>query len=417
MTKRLVIVDGYSSGSQLPAILNENGWKCIHVSSLANPPEYYLTTFSSDDYVSQFVYEGDIQELSKTISELAPAAVVPGTESGVIVADHLAEALGLPGNDPSTSIARRNKYEMINRIKSRGLRGPDCCLARDFDKLLAWAESGVWPIVVKPVASAGADSVTFCKNSEELESSFQRLLGSTNKLGEINDAVLAQRLLSGQEYMVNGVSGYGHHIITEIWRNDKIRVPGAGVIYDRIILFDTEDPAMRPIRDYVYQVIDALGVRYGASHTELMVTDQGPTLIECASRLSGGLCRPAANYGVGVSQLDLVANLVTEGEPYIDRLAGSNRRIKKPLWQVPFIASSSGTVVQTSLEKLIATVQSKVWIQRAPNPGDKIERTIDLFTSPGLLFMSHSDANVLQSDYETIREWEREDKIFKVEDC
>ncbi len=237
MTKRLVIVDGYSSGSQLPAILNENGWKCIHVSSLENPPEYYLTTFCSDDYVSQFVYEGDIQELSKAISELAPAAVVPGTESGVIVADHLAEALGLPGNDPSTSLARRNKYEMTNRIKSRGLRGPDSCLAQDFDKLLIRAESGLWPIVVKPVASAGADSVTFCKNSEELKSSFQGLLGSTNKLGEINDAVLAQRLLSGREYMVNGVSGYGRHIITEIWRNDKIRVPGAGVIYDRIILF------------------------------------------------------------------------------------------------------------------------------------------------------------------------------------
>jgi hypothetical protein len=40
--------------------------------------------------------------------------VLPGTEIDVIVADLVTDALGLPGNDPATSVARRDKYEMHN---------------------------------------------------------------------------------------------------------------------------------------------------------------------------------------------------------------------------------------------------------------------------------------------------------------
>lgn len=412
----LVVVDGYSSGAQLPFVMKEHGWQCIHVRGLPNPPPYYLTTFRRDDYVGHFAYEGDVESLARALARYRPSAVLPGTESGVVVADRLAAALGLPGNDAASTSARRNKYEMHNRLKSKGLRSMDHFLTRDLEELLKWARGGTWPVVVKPPASAGTDSVTFCKEPSELEEAFHRLYGALNQLGDRNDAVLAQRLLVGQEYFVNGVSGNGRHVITEIWRADKIPVPGAGLIYDRSVLCDPTEPDMRPLVDYVCGVLDALGVRYGANHTELMVTDQGPTLIECASRLSGGLNRGAANYAVGASQLDLVGTLAVEGESYVERLAEAREPLRYPLWQVQFISSQSGVVAESFYDELMASLRSRTWLQKAPGPGDSVTRTTDLFSSPGLVFMSHPDARVLQKDYETIREWEREERLVVVKE-
>ena len=59
---------------------------------------------------------------------------------------------------------------------------------------------------------------------------------------------------------------------------------------------------MEEVVNYLSDVFDALGIHHSATHTEVMVDSNGvPTLIECASRLSGGLTRPAANYAVSVN--------------------------------------------------------------------------------------------------------------------
>ncbi|UQA95671.1 ATP-grasp domain-containing protein [Streptomyces halobius] len=410
--KVLVVVDGYSSGSQMPAVMAEHGWRCIHVSALSNVPPYYQATFDPDAYIDQFAYEGDVAGLARALESYGPSAVLPGTESGVIVADLLADELGLPGNDPADSNSHRDKYEMHNRLKKAGLRSMDHFLGRDFEGLLDWARTGNWPVVLKPQASAGTDSVTVCKGEAELETAFRRLYGAINQIGERNDAVLAQRFLTGQEYFVNGISGNGRHVITEIWRTDKIQVPGAGLIYDRSVLLDPTTSETRPIVEYVHGVLDALGIRWGAHHTELMVGNEGPTLIECATRLSGGLNRPAANYTVGISMLDLVANLVVEGEAYAGRFAGMQRNHRYPLWQVQFISGRTGVVKESFYTELLATLSSRTWLQKAPAPGDRVDVTTDLFSSPGIVFMTHADVAVLQDDHATIREWECENRLF-----
>ncbi|KLU15221.1 MULTISPECIES: ATP-grasp domain-containing protein [Xenorhabdus] len=411
----LVIVDGYSSGAQLPGLMKQHGWEVVHVSSLQNLPSYYLSAFRKEDYLALVPYQADV---AAALKAWQPQAVVPGTESGVILADRLASELGLPGNPVSSSLARRNKYVMHNTIKAAGLRSMDHILSADLDAVLSWARQGEWPVVMKPAASAGTDSVVFCADEQETAQAFSRLHGTVNQMGERNDTVLVQRFLAGQEYFVNGISARGQHIITEVWRTDKIKVAGAAAIYDRSVLLHPYDPQACPVTDYVYQVLEALGIRWGANHTEVMVTRDGPVLIECASRLSGGLNPPAARHATGNSQLDLLQQLICDGESIIEGLQERYRQppLRNPLWQVQFIAHQSGKVSAVNTEQLMAELQSKVWIQRAPAVGDRVTRTIDLFTSPGIIFMSHPDEALIQHDYEIIRQWEQQNKLFVVQD-
>ena len=78
----LVLVDGYSSGSQLPTVMRERGWQCVHVQSLAHPPPYYLATFRPEDYVAHYNCDGDYETLAAVNPPLAPPSVLPSVCCG-----------------------------------------------------------------------------------------------------------------------------------------------------------------------------------------------------------------------------------------------------------------------------------------------------------------------------------------------
>ena len=46
--------------------------------------------------------------------------------------------------------------------------------------------------IVKPVESAGSDDVTLCRSIEEVREAFGNIMGKTNGLGQVNEAVLVQ---------------------------------------------------------------------------------------------------------------------------------------------------------------------------------------------------------------------------------
>lgn len=58
-------------------------------------------------------------------------------------------------------------------------------------------------VVLKPVRSSGTDGVTFCTIDEEVQEALERLLCQPNRLGELNDCLVLQEYLDGQEYIVD----------------------------------------------------------------------------------------------------------------------------------------------------------------------------------------------------------------------
>ena len=110
-----------------------------------------------------------------------------------------------------------------------------------------------------------------------------------------------------------------------------------------------------------------------------------------------------------------MGKLVREGESAIDDILQTWQPQRYPLWQVQFISSQEGVVARSSYDELLKTLKSKAWLQRAPKEGDTVVKTVDLFSSPGIVFMSHADSNVLHDGYRTIREWERTSRLFSVQ--
>ncbi|WP_131808075.1 hypothetical protein [Mycolicibacterium elephantis] len=94
-----------------------------------------------------------------------PVAVIPGCEPGVELADALSEALhpltGTPSNGTALSSARRNKFEMIERIKSQGLQGARQIRVESEEQLCEWHTQLGGMAILKPLRSSSNDGDGF----------------------------------------------------------------------------------------------------------------------------------------------------------------------------------------------------------------------------------------------------------------
>src|SRR5439155_19130637 len=154
-----------------------------------------------------------------------------------------------------------------------------------------WAKArGEWPVVVRPRKSVASDSVAVCRTDDELSRAHEAIAQRENVLGLPNETILVQEFIAGPEYVVDTVSFAGRHRIAAFWRYHR-PPPGlaAGVFYDAMELLPYEGERQEALLAYTVRALDALEIRSGPAHSELIWKDgEGPVLIEVGARLSAG---------------------------------------------------------------------------------------------------------------------------------
>ena len=130
-----------------------------------------------------------------------------GGETGVKVTDALSELMGLRGNTTKDGMEnRRDKQVQQDAVKAAGLRSVHSVCGKDWEEVKGFTEIETFPIIVKPVESAGSDGVKLCHTPSEAEAHFHLLMSSQRKCGAQGAAVLLQEYLKGTEYIVDCVS-------------------------------------------------------------------------------------------------------------------------------------------------------------------------------------------------------------------
>jgi predicted ATP-grasp superfamily ATP-dependent carboligase len=410
----ICIVDAYSTGADLAPLFRAKGWKCIHVQSSPHIPKDFVPSFRETDFIDNLVPASvdDFTTVTDALRQYSPLYVIAGTETGVIGADLLAKALDLVGNDPVTSIVRRDKFAMQEALRSASLASIEQCKANNIDDALHWASKRKrWPIVVKPVDSAGADGVCFCNNLHEVRIACLAVLGIKNKLNILNQYVLLQERLFGQQYFVNAVSIHGNHVFTEIWSDNKIEVEGASLICDKEELLPYEGDIQDRIIPYMRAVLDALGIQNGPSHSELIVTDRGPILIETAARMQGTILHNAVVEALGDSHVTCTVERYMHPERFKKRLEAPYS-LKKFLSCVTLASKETGIVIENKCQDLIGSLPSFYAMFHTPEPLEAIEKTVDLFSNPGIIYLCSESKTQVEEDYKIIRKYESEGLLF-----
>jgi len=408
-----VVVDAYSTGARLAPRFAAAGLPVVHVQSSPKLPDFYARAFRDGDFVENVVHDGDLEATAARVAAHAPAFVVVGAEPGVPLADALSERLGLPSNGSAQSAARRDKNAMSEALRRAGLRTAEALKTAEVVEAVGWAgERGGAPVVVKPLDSAGTDGVSICADAAAIEAAFGANLGRPNALHGANEELLVQELLEGTQLFVNSVSWDGVHHVSEVWRDNKLRV-GANFIYDYEELLPRHGEQQDQVVPYVESVLDALGIRYGPAHTEVMLTASGPVLVESGARMHGSVpdeivdrCTPSHQTLTAEAYLDPHSVARRAQQPYV-LAAGA--------YCVMLISQHEGKIVSDAGLREIEALPSFAGTISMLGPGDRLKRTIDLFSCPGIIYLVDPDRGQLKTDYNRIRELDAAGAVFELD--
>ena len=213
--------------------------------------------------------------------------VVVGSELGIECGDYLAEALKLPGNGTKGSDARRDKYLMQEAIRAKGIKAAKQGKASTWSEVESAVAEMEYPLIIKPVRSAGSDHIFKCHSFDDVRPAFDAIMTDSNALGEKNEAVVIQEFLAGTEYIVDSVSRDGVHKIVAIWEYDKRSHAGKEFVYFGMGSVSGKSEAGRQLAAYTLEVLDAIGIKEGAGHAEVIITKDGPCLVEIGARPQG----------------------------------------------------------------------------------------------------------------------------------
>lgn len=402
--RTVAVVDADGIGAHLPAALAREGLECVVVRS--DTPDAGFAAGAGQGAVD-VVHEGDLAATAARLRRHGVDFVVAGTESGVLLADALSAALGTPGNGMTRPGARRDKYEMARAVAAAGLATAASLVTGSLQELREWADRrGEWPVVLKPRASAGTDQVHFCHSPGQLEAAFAAVTASTDRYGGRNTTVLAQQYLHGAEYFVNTVSRGGAHHVVEVWRYHKALVAGTVPMYDHEEPVPPGDPAVARVTAYALAVLDALEIRNGAAHTEVMLTERGPVLVECAARPGGAHAPEVVSRCLGTNQIDLLARVIARPGELADGTL-PRYRIRTPLRYVSLISQVHGTMPDAGRLAAVRALPSFTEVVLGGPAGSPVRPTVDLSSSPGYVYLSAPDAAQVEADYRRLRELER----------
>ncbi|MEJ2795561.1 ATP-grasp domain-containing protein [Iodobacter sp. LRB] len=404
--KIVILVDAYSSGNGLAPEFNKKGYRCAHIQSRNDLPSKLLNSYRADDFFMSLQYAE-----SDTINRLAEyeiIAVIAGCETGIELADHLAEVLCLPGNDTKTSRSRRNKYLMQECLKNSNLRHIPTYRLTNLTEAVRYATElleGYQKIVLKPVDSAGTDSVFVCKTVEEVRTHSSNLFEKSNQLNLKNEVIILQPFIEGEEYVVDTVSYNGRHKICAVWKMGKGSYNGADSICEFTELTSFDDQEHAKLKDYIFNCLDSLGIKFGAAHSELFLTKDGWTLIETGARPHGAGFPALSSFALKRTQIDELVLSICSTESFLVTI--SEEYMPSKYLKIKELISFSSGIVKSI--KHIDTISNLPSYKKSNMLGidEEIKLTTDVFSSPGWIALSHSCADQLNIDYQHIVGLER----------
>ncbi len=317
----ILIVNPFSSAEFL-----YNSFKQANIKTIALYTKSDLEIFirpEKDWFNKQiFVDNADINTILNLIKNENIEFVLNGCESysSGLVADQIAMLLKLNSyNNPKYTEYRTNKYKTniilqqqqipnVAQVKFRF--GIDNIDNPSFKKIN-------YPCFVKPLNGVSSYGVAKINSFIQLKDFFNNLdiTDIKNRINSyLNEEILEYLIceyIDGDEYFIDTVSYQGNHYVSSIQKYKKKFLNNGKLIY-RYIEISTNDLLNRKIISYTQKILNAVELNSGFAHTELMVKNGEPVLIELNQRVSG--LRGAANYTAklegGETQPDILAKLL-----------------------------------------------------------------------------------------------------------
>lgn len=363
------------------------------------------------------------EEVLEEVQKYDPLLVIAGSEFGVELATRLASDLGLRGNKWANIGKMTRKSEMHQALADYGIRYIRGRIVNSVDEARAFYEElGTSHIVVKPTRGAGTQGVLFCEGLEETLAAVRRLLALAKENEYLSDILIQERII-GKEYIVNTVSSRGRHRLASMWQYNKLAMNGSNLYENSESVNHLNVGHSRLIR-YAYQVLDAIGIEWGAVHGEYIVDERGPVLVEVNCRPMGAsMSRYYIEQIFGHHETDVHLDAYLYPEKF-EQEAKKPYRPKRKAMIKCLIVANDVNLQSAPILQLVKHLKSFYGASLERMAGEPtIARTRDLETAGGIIYLISEDEQQVKADCLFLHKLEKDypqmllNELKATEDC
>lgn len=196
----------------------------------------------------------------------------------------ISKALGLPGITHDAALKATNKVFMRQALKEHHVPIPlffKASTKEEYDEVIRQFQV---PFIVKPADNAGSRGIfqiTDISNRKSIQEAYEY-----SKRYSRNGDVVVEEYMRGPEVSVETLTVNGECHVIQV--TDKITT-GAPHFVEMGHTQPTRlsDVVVREIVRVAKMANKAIGITIGPSHTEIIVTDEGPKIVELGARLGG----------------------------------------------------------------------------------------------------------------------------------
>lgn len=350
--------------------------------------------------------------------------IVCAGESAPRTTDALNALLGFHGNDPNTSIWRRDKSALQEHLRKAARPSITHSGASSARAAIKFFERCGGPVVLKHKNGTGG-LARVCGSHTEIEHAFIELSAqSHNLLGEAFSGVCCQAFIAGSlEETANAVTCNGRHLFTHLWQYRKQHRRGYA-IYDQDLLLDwNSDLARKTIATHA-ATLDACNYRLGASHGEQKCAPGAGVrfVIEWAGRVEGSLDCDLIERCTGIHPVKMLLLAHIDPQAFLalqhqqtHQLAANGTQLFAEARCVNLKSATRGVFdrLDQRMEDEIRALPTFWSMSLRVSAHEELVETIDLLTSPGSVFLLSAEEDpaartrALDRDAEVVRSAER----------
>lgn len=257
-TKYALVIDVAVTGNSLAYEFVSRGYKIINIYSSKKIFQKLYKSLNNSIYETCLIYESDEQLLV----DLEPykndiICCFPGSDNGLPLSNYLNELFGL-------GINNKLILDRFQVLKASGEPVAD----NNFDDFLNQYKK----CVVKPKVSCGGyDRVSVVESLNDIDTT----------------GMLIMPWYTGEEYVVDIVSLNGKHKLVSVWKYTKQN----GFWREKITLLDCvgNEDLINKLYTYTCNILNNVNYTIGATHTEIIVENGIPKLVEINFRTHGHL--------------------------------------------------------------------------------------------------------------------------------
>lgn len=263
---------------QLPGIIaaKEMGY---HVGIIDYNPNAIGIPYADEYFNVSTIDEEGVYEAGKVFG--ADGFLTLATDMPMRAVAKACEKLGLVGISYETAIKATDKGKMMDAFKEHNVESPWYCIIKSRNEFEKLCKTITYPCIIKPIDNAASRGVVFVNSANEISSAYHYSVEHSK-----SKIVIVEEYMNGKEVSVETLTYRGKTYVLQVTDKATTGAP-------HFVEIGHNQPSslsaitIEKIKDLAIRAVNAIGITIGPAHVEIMVTKDGPKLIELGARLGG----------------------------------------------------------------------------------------------------------------------------------